>query len=125
MGVECYAMLVYGVKFSFKELEHLKTNPIVVAEPDEDFGYSLSDFWCGEFEGVLLLTVEPEYSCYQAQREHYAASPRMKSRDGLSKDDVQAALKDEVFIKDLKFFCKNFGLEYKEPKFYCALDISP
>jgi hypothetical protein len=123
MGVSNYACLMYGIRFSFNELKPLKTNPIVVAEPDDDFQECLNEFWCGEFEGVFLYVPSPYYDCRWEYYEYYVSAPFLKNREHLSKAAFMAVLNDEVFIENLKKFCVKFGLKYQEPEIHSVPDV--
>jgi hypothetical protein len=120
MGVSNDAYLMYGLRFSYDELKPLKTHPIVVAEPDDDFEECLDEFWFGEFEGVFLRVTSPYYDCGWEDFEYYVSAPSLNNRENLSKADFMAVLNDEVFIENLKKFCVKFGLKYQEPEIHCV-----
>jgi hypothetical protein len=123
MGIDYDAKFLYGVKFSFKELEHLKTNPIVVKNPGDDFGFSLSDFWCLGFDGVFLSTGSPYFDCKTEDRVFYVSSRLQKNFECMDKADFMEVLNDDEFIKSLKRFCDNFGLDCKQPQVHSVLNI--
>ncbi|KAI3660330.1 hypothetical protein MP638_001767 [Amoeboaphelidium occidentale] len=135
MGIDYDAKFLYGVKFTFKEIEHLKTNPVVVEEPGDDFGFSLSEFWYGEFEGVHLSTGSPYFDSSKEDRGFYVSSPKQKDFECMDKADFMEVLNDDEFIKSLKRFCDKFGLDFtrtgtnadipsgasKQPTFWAAV----
>lgn len=123
MGIQYDAALFYGIKFEFKDLKHLKTNPLVLEKHGDDFEDCLLEYWGGDVEGVYLATESPFYDCGVKSMEYYVASPVHKTSDCFTKEEIQAALKDDEFIENLKSFCKKFGLKYQEPKFYVAMSV--
>ncbi|KAI3660333.1 hypothetical protein MP638_001770 [Amoeboaphelidium occidentale] len=123
MGIQYDATLYYGIRFGLEDLKHLKTNPLVLEKPGVDFEDCLLEYWYGEIEGVFLATESPFYDCGAESREFYVASPAHKTSDCFTKEEIQAALKDDKFIDSLKSFCKKFGLKYQEPKLYVSMDV--
>jgi hypothetical protein len=123
MGYDYSALFLFGIKFSFQELEHLKTNPLVVKNPGDNFEVSLSDFWYGEFEGVDLVRGSPDSPVGLENDDFYAASAEQSNYAYVSKEEFMYVLNDEEFIEKLKRFCKNFGLEYQEPVIHSVLHV--
>lgn len=123
MGIDYDAKFLYGVKFSFKEIEHLKTNPIVVKKPGDNFENSIYNFWCDEFDGVFLSTGSPYFDCNIEDCGFYVSSPLQKDFECMDKADFMEVLNDDEFIKCLKRFCDQFGLDCKQPQVHSVLDI--
>lgn len=123
MGYEYNALFFFGIRFSFQELEHLKTNPLVVKNPGDNFEVSLHGFWRQEFEGVDLVRGSPDRPRGLENDDFYAASAEQRNYAYVSKEEFMDVLNDEEFIEKLKRFCDILGLEYREPAVHSVLHV--
>ena len=118
MGIYNYALLFYGIEFTFDQVKHIKDLE-EVAECAEDIGCNyMPNIW-SEF-GL-------HHACaywYECPEEDYSYIIGEEIEKDLTLEQFIQKIDKEKIIADIKKDCERFKLQYQEPKIICRPHVS-
>ncbi len=115
MGIQYNAILCYGIEFSYDDIVHLK-DTIEFKQRAEDIGTdNMANLW-SEMGHICC-------SCYFDQEEEYQTYIVELVSD-VSLHDFLNEINDTGIKHYLQKVCKDYNLQYSEPKILCRPNVS-
>ena len=117
MGIQNDAILCYGIEFSYDDIVHLK-DTIEFKQRAEDIGTdNMVNLWSemGHIYCSNYFDQEEEYHTYIVGKE--------VERD-MSLHDFLNEINDTEIKHYLQKVCKDYNLQYSEPKILCRPNVS-